>query len=270
VSTAGRPIAWVTGGSRGIGADTAIRLAESGYDVAITARDEARLAAVARAVERRGQRCLAIASDLTDRTSVTAFAEAAEGWGGRCDVLFNNGYYQGSGAQQLLVDMPIEELAISLEADVVASALLCQRAIRMMLQHETDGVIINMSSAVVFLDPQHTVEHGGWSVAYAAGKAGIDQFAKLINAECGSAGIRAYTVEPGFVAYGDDFQRAVERGVETRVNPSEAISAALLWLIQSPEATRLLSKRIHLPSITQKYGLLAGWAGSGTAFSTRW
>jgi NAD(P)-dependent dehydrogenase (short-subunit alcohol dehydrogenase family) len=269
VSSDDRRIAWVTGGSRGIGADTAIRLAESGYDVAITARDQAKLEAVATEIERLGRHALAMASDLTERHSVVEFASAAEAWGGRCDVLLNNGYYQGAGAKQLLVDMPIDELATSLEADVVAPALLCQRAVQMMLKHD-GGVIVNMSSAVVFLDPSRTVANGGWSLAYAAGKAGLDQFAKVINAECGSAGIRAFTVEPGFVAYGDEFKRALDSGEGAPVNPTEAIGAAILWLVQSREASRLLSKRIHLPSITEKYGLLPGWAGSGSAFSTRW
>jgi NAD(P)-dependent dehydrogenase (short-subunit alcohol dehydrogenase family) len=240
-----------------------------GYDVAITARDRVKLEAVATEIEGLGRRAFVMASDLTKRDSVAQFADAAEIWGGRCDVLLNNGYYQGAGSKQLLVDMPMDELATSLEADVVAPALLCQRAIRMMLDHD-GGVIVNMSSSVVFLDPWRTVVNGGWSLAYAAGKAGIDQFAKLINSECGSAGIRAFTVEPGHVAYGDGFHQAVDSGEGVPANPTEAIGAAIAWLVQSPDATRLLSKRVHLPAITQKHGLLPGWAGPGSAFSTRW
>jgi NAD(P)-dependent dehydrogenase (short-subunit alcohol dehydrogenase family) len=267
VSTA-RRVAWVTGGSRGIGADTAIRLAQAGYDVAITARDQARLEAIAGEIEAGGGRCFAKTSDLTDRASVSIFADAAEAWGGRCDVLLNNGYHQGAGANRPLLDIAMDELAASLEADVVAAALLCQRALRMMLNRE-GGVIINMSSSVVFLDPWRTVEDGGWSPAYAAAKAGLEQFAKLINFEHGQSGVLAYTVEPGHVAYGDNFQEAAERE-GSRVTPTEAIGAAILWLVQSPDATRLLSKRINLPSITQKYELLPGWAGPGNPYPTRW
>jgi 3-oxoacyl-[acyl-carrier protein] reductase len=266
----GRRVAWVTGGSRGIGADTAIRLAESGYDVAVTARDEARLESVATEIESVGRRALAVVSDLTDRQSIDAFADAAEAWGGRCDVLCNVGVYQGPGASQLFAEMPIDELAISLEADVVAPALLCQRAIRSMLAQD-GGVIVNMSSAVVYLAPWGTVmDDGGWSLAYAAGKAGIDQFAKLINTEHGSAGIRAYTVEPGFVAYGDEFHKRLDPGERVPVSPAETIGSAIAWLVRSAEASRLLSKRIHLPSITQKYGLLPGWDGPGSPYPTRW
>jgi NAD(P)-dependent dehydrogenase (short-subunit alcohol dehydrogenase family) len=128
-----------------------------------------------------------------------------------------------------------------------------------------------MSSAVVFLDPRGTIEDdGGWSLSYAAGKAGIDQFAKLINAEHGSAGIRAYTVEPGFTAYGDDFRSRLRDGERVPVSPAEAIGPAIAWLITSSDAERLTSKRVHLPSITDKYRLLEGWDGPGSSYPTRW
>jgi NAD(P)-dependent dehydrogenase (short-subunit alcohol dehydrogenase family) len=238
-------VAWVTGASRGMGADTALRLAEVGYDVALTARDQNRLEAVASEVEAFGQRALPFASDLTELSSISAFADAAKAWGGRCDLLCNIGVYQGPGSRQLLLDMPIEELSLTLEADVVAPALLCQRAIPSMISNGA-GFIVNMSSAVVFLDPRGTIaDDGGWALSYAAGKAGIDQFAKLINAELGPAGVRAYTVEPGFVAYGEDFQDRLNDQQGAPVSPAEVIGPAIAWLVSAPDATRLLSKRVH-------------------------
>jgi NAD(P)-dependent dehydrogenase (short-subunit alcohol dehydrogenase family) len=249
-----------------MGADTALRLGKLGYDVALTARDQARLNDVARKVEAAGGRALALASDLTDRSSMTAFADAAEQWVGRCDVLCNIGVYQGPGGRQLFMEMPIDELALTLEADVVAPAILSQRAIPLMLANG-GGVIVNMSSAVVFLNPSGTVQdENGWSLAYAAGKAGIDQFAKLINAELGHSGIRAFTVEPGFVAYGEAYDIALRDNPGVPVSPPEAIGAAIAWLVEAPDANRLLAKRVHLPALTQKYGLLPGWNGPGTAY----
>jgi 3-oxoacyl-[acyl-carrier protein] reductase len=268
--TQGRKVAWITGASRGMGADTALRLAALGYDVALTARDQARLDQVAEEVAALGQRALAVASDLTDLSSIRAFAAAAEAWGGRCDVLCNIGVYQGPGARQLFLEMPIEELSLTLEADVVAPALLCQRAIPSMIANG-GGVIVNMSSAVVFLDPGGTIkDDGGWALSYAAGKAGIDQFAKLINAELGPTGVRAYTVEPGFVAYGDDFRDRLRNGDGIPVSPAEVIGPAIVWLVTAPEAGRLLSKRVHLPSLTAKRELLDGWDGPGSSYPTRW
>jgi NAD(P)-dependent dehydrogenase (short-subunit alcohol dehydrogenase family) len=253
-----------------MGADTALRLAEHGYDVALTARNQEALDSVAREAEALGRRALPLASDLTDRASIEAFADAATSWGGRCDVLCNIGVYQGPGARQLLMDTPIEELALSLEADVVAPTLLCQRALPSMIANG-GGVVVNMSSAVVFLTPWGTIEgDGGWAFSYAAGKSGLDQLAKLINVELGSQGVRAFTVEPGFVAYGDDFHQRLREGERVPVSPAEVIGPAIAWLVTDPASERLLSKRVHLPSLTDKHRLLAGWEGPGSPYRTRW
>ena len=129
-SSPSRPGAWVTGASRGMGADTAVQLARAGFDVALTARDQGRLEAVAAEIEAAGGNALPIASDLTDRASVTAFSDAAVERFGGCDVLCNIGVYQGAGSRQLFMDTPIDELALTLEADVISAALLCQREYR--------------------------------------------------------------------------------------------------------------------------------------------
>ena len=263
-TSAHRPVAWVTGASRGMGADTARRLAEAGYDVALTARDQARLDAVAADVERAGVRAMPLAADLTDRGTVEAFADAAARWGGRCDVLCNIGVYQGPGTRELLLNTPVDELERSLEADVIAPALLIQRAVPLMTAG--GGVIVNMSSGVVFLSPTGTVHESGWSLAYAAAKAGIDQFAKVLNVELGGAGVRVFTVEPGFVAYGEAAAAILSKYPGSPVSPPEAIGPAIVWLVTNPDAAALLDKRVNLPALTLTHGLLPGWAGPGTAY----
>lgn len=259
-----RPVAWVTGGSRGMGADTVRRLAEAGYDVALTARDQARLDAVAADVERVGGQALPVAADLTDRRAVERFADAAARWRARCDVLCNIGIYQGPGTRQMFMDTPVEELERSLEADVIAPALLIQRAVPLMAPR--GGVVVNMSSGVVFLSPTGSVREGGWSLSYGAAKAGIDQFAKVLNVELAPVGIRVFTVEPGFVAYGESLAATLRRYPGSPVSPPEAIGPAIVWLVSHPDAEALLGKRINLPALTLSHGLLPGWAGPGTAF----
>ena len=265
---ASRPVAWVTGASRGMGAVTSVAFAEAGYDVAVTARDRAALEAVAARVEAAGTAALVVPADLTDRASVSAFADAALARFGRCDVLCNIGIYQGDGTRQLFMDTPIAELEASLEADVVAPALLCQRSVPSMLA-AGGGTIVNMSSSSVFLDPPGTVRENGWSLAYVAAKAGIDRFASILNVELGPSGIRAFNVEPGFVAYGQDLETALRKYPGIPVSPPEAIGPAIVWLVQSPEADRLRSKRIYLPRLTHKHQLLAGWDGPGTSYPPR-
>ena len=126
------------------------------------------------------------------------------------------------------------------------------------------GTIVNMSSAVTFLEPAGTVHGNGWSLAYAAAKAGIDQFAKVLNAELSGSGVRAFNVEPGFVAYGEELKGMLEKHSGVAVSPPEAIGVAIVWLVRSPDADRLLSKRVNLPSLTVKQGLLPGWNGPGS------
>ena len=97
-----RKVAWVTGASRGMGADTALRLAAAGYDVALTARDQGRLDAMAARIATNGVAAFPLAADLTDRKSMGAFADAALGRFGRCDVLCNIGIYQDPAANNCL------------------------------------------------------------------------------------------------------------------------------------------------------------------------
>jgi NAD(P)-dependent dehydrogenase (short-subunit alcohol dehydrogenase family) len=261
-----RKVAWVTGASRGMGADTAIQLARAGYDVALTARDQARLESVAKEIETVGGSALPVAADLTRRPTIEAFADMAIARFGRCDVLCNIGIYQGSGLQSLFMDTALDEFAISYEADVIAPALLCQRAIPLMVA-QGGGTIFNMSSSSVFLDPPGTVKENGWSLAYVAAKAGLDRFASIFNVELSGTAIRTFNVEPGFVAYGEQLAETLAKYPGIPVSPPESIGPAIVWLTTSPDADRLLSMRVYLPGISHKYGLLEGWAGPGTPYA---
>lgn len=260
-----RRVAWVTGASRGMGADTAIQLAKAGYDVALTARDQARLDSVAKEIEAAGGSALPVATDLANRITMEAFAEAAVSRFGRCDVLCNIGIYQGPGLRSLFMDTPLDEFAVSFEADVIAPALLCRKAIPLMID-QGGGTIVNMSSSSVFLDPPGTVNENGWSLAYVAAKAGLDRFASILNVELSGTAVRAFNVEPGFVAYGEQLAEALAKYPGIPVSPPESIGPAIVWLTTSPDADRLLSKRVYLPGISHRHGLLEGWEGPGTRY----
>jgi NAD(P)-dependent dehydrogenase (short-subunit alcohol dehydrogenase family) len=263
-----RKVAWLTGANRGMGAATAIDLARAGFDVAITARDQGRLDATAKEVADAGGRAVALASDLTDRVSMSAFADAAVDRFGRCDVLGNIGIRKGPGMTQRFLDTPLDEFATCFEADVIAAALLCQRAVPLMLA-EGGGTVVNMSTSSVFLEPPGPVGENGWSISYVAAKAGIDRFASILNVELGARGIRAFNVEPGFVAYGENLAATIAKYPGIPVSPPEAIGRAITWLVGSPEADRFLPKRVNLPGLTHKLGLLPGWDGPGTEWTAR-
>jgi len=277
-----RPVAFVTGGSRGIGASTAIALAGAGYDVAITARtlregegtrwhehgeerpQSGSLETVAAAIEAAGTRPLMIAMDLLDRDAVIAAADTALAEFGHVDLVCNIGIYQGPGSG-LILETPVDLFARHLEGDVLAPFVLLQRFLPAMIE-QGGGTVVNMSSYVARNEPPGTMDENGWSLGYAAAKAAIGRFSGVINAELGNQGIVAYTVDPGFVAHADEFDEMIAKYPGMPVSPPEASANAIVWLVTSPDAQRLKTKHIYLPGLADKYGLVEGWEGPGTPY----
>ena len=122
-----RPVAMITGASRGIGRAAAIDLAEAGFDVVITARTEREgegrsdiddglalpgsLESTAAAIVATGAEVLAVRMDLLDRSSVMAAVAAAYERFATIDLLLNNAVYQGFGGMELIADIPDDGLA---------------------------------------------------------------------------------------------------------------------------------------------------------------
>ena len=182
-----RPVAWVTGANRGMGAVTARCLAGAGYDLVLSARDDVLLSEVAAEIEARGRNAVAVPCDLTDRAAVDHLADVALERFGRCDVLCNIGIYKGPSLNQLVEETSVDELQRHLDADLVAPFLLCRRALPWMREH--GGTIVNMGSSSIAMDPPDTPHGSGWSFAYAAAKAGLDQLARLLQVEVGPDGV---------------------------------------------------------------------------------
>lgn len=117
-----RPVAFITGASRGIGAESAVALAAVGYDLAITARTlqegerhehgswttnttplPGSLAVTAARVEAAGGRCLSLRSDILQPDTVVSAIDTCLDHFGHIDLLFNNACYQGPGNMQRLL-----------------------------------------------------------------------------------------------------------------------------------------------------------------------
>lgn len=265
-------VALVTGASRGIGAATAVKLAEQGFDVAIGARtlggddpelvddlsEIGSLGQTAALVEARDRRALPVEMDLTDRDSVRSFVERATTELGDVDVLVNNAVYQGPGNMAPLEGTDLELIERTVDADVISMALLLQLIVPSMAARG-GGVVVNVTSAVAFREPPGPLGRGGWGFAYGIAKGACDRMAGLVNAEFGDRGVRAYNIEPGFVAYGERLESAKASYPGIAVTPPAAIGATIAWLATDDGASRFLNKRVHGPELCRDLELLPGW-----------
>lgn len=255
---AGARTALVTGASRGIGKGIAIALARAGYDVAITARTvnegdassiapetgdslPGSLATTATAIEQHGVRAVCVRLDLLELDSLASAVDAAvHGLGGRLDVLVNNAIYVGAGNERLFAECTSDNLASRVTGNVTAQLLITQRALQHMLDNEPmidkqRGTVCCITSGAGQTTPRTPVGRGGWPLAYSVTKAGFHRIADMLMVEYGDQGIRAFNVNPGFVATervlaaGEQLEFVAKHGITP-----EVIGTAIAHLIDDP------------------------------------
>jgi 3-oxoacyl-[acyl-carrier protein] reductase len=184
-----RPVAVVSGGSRGIGKEVVRRLAADGYDVAFCFRSQSGAAEeVIADAEQRGATVLAKQVDVADSAAVTAFVSATEGELGPIDLVVCSA---GITRDSLLLTMSGPDWHDVLDTNLTGVYNLCRAAIFPMLKRRSGSVVTISSVAGV---------HGnGGQVNYAASKAGIIGFTRSLAKEVGRYGIRVNSVAPGFI-----------------------------------------------------------------------
>ena len=177
--------ALVTGGSKGIGAEVAIVLAEAGADVAISGRDTAGLADTAEKVRAAGRTCVEIEADLATVAGAEQTAAAALDAFGTVDILVNNA---GIARIDNLIDMSLEDWEETQAVNLRTPFLLAQALVPGMIAQGM-GKIINISSqaGVIALEG-----HG----AYAASKGGLNMLTKVMAAEWSRYNIQINAVAP--------------------------------------------------------------------------
>ncbi len=179
-------IALITGGSRGIGAAIAKRLAADGAKVAITYTKGADAAAsVVKAIERAGGKAIAIQADAADADAGKAAVEKTVSTFGRLDVLVNNA---GTAIPKAFVETTLEEMDRVLDINVRGVFVATQAALKHMNE---GGRIIMIGSAV----GERAVAPG--LVPYAATKGAVKMFTQALSRELGSRGITVNNVQPG-------------------------------------------------------------------------
>jgi NAD(P)-dependent dehydrogenase (short-subunit alcohol dehydrogenase family) len=272
--------ALVTGASRGIGKAIAVHLARAGFDVALMARSvqegERRehsstisrsdtsplpgsLSTTAELIESAGARSLTVPADLTDRSSVIAAAETVlAGWG-PVDVLVNNGRYIGPGHMDRFLDTPLELLDLHLEANVMAPLTLTKRVLPGMLERGS-GCIVNISSGAGTHDPPDPVGQGGWGLGYGISKGALHRAAGILALELGGRGIRAYNVQPGFIATERMAQDMATFGFDASAGaPPDVVGAVVAWLVTDPAAAEPNGRAIEAQDVCRDLDLLPGW-----------
>jgi 3-oxoacyl-[acyl-carrier protein] reductase len=179
-------IALVTGGSRGIGAAIAKRLAADGANVAITyAKDASAASAVVKAIERAGRKAIAIQADAADAAAVNAAVEKTVTDFGRLDVLVNNA---GTAVPKTFAETTLEEMDRVIDINVRGVFVATQAA----LKHMKDGGRIIMIGSSV---GERVLVPG--LVPYSATKGAVKIFTQALSREVGSRGITVNNVQPG-------------------------------------------------------------------------
>ncbi|HVU61006.1 MAG TPA: SDR family NAD(P)-dependent oxidoreductase [Mycobacteriales bacterium] len=273
-----RPVALVTGASRGIGKACALALADAGFAVAFTARTakegdgrddsdaggnvaiEGSLERTAAEVEARGAHALPLVADLLDFGSLeAAVATTLERWH-RLDVLVLNAVHTGAGSMLRVLDTPADVFVTKLTANAAAQLVLVRAALPAMLAAGR-GRIIAITSYSATHDPTAPVGEGGWGYAYAASKAAFHRLAGHLAVEVGGRGVIAVNVDPGHVMTERMAANAERLGLEGRYEgaPPSAPAAAVAWLATAAEAVELNGQTVNGLKIALERGLHPDW-----------
>ncbi|TDC56240.1 SDR family oxidoreductase [Actinomadura sp. KC345] len=273
-----KPVALVTGASRGIGRRTALALAAAGHDVAFTARTAEEgagripprhgtsgaipvpgsLARTRAEIEALGARALPVRMDLLDRASVRAAARTVLDTWGRVDVLVNNAVAHIAGTHERFLDLDVEVAERTVTANYLNQIVLLQAVLPAMLD-QGGGTIVNLCSGSATSDPPGPPGEGGWGVAYSASKAAFGRLAGAVNAEYRERGVRAFNLDPGFVVTEAGAARGgldALKGKGFEPTPEEAPAAAVVWLVTDPAADKLRARVIWTPKLVADHALL--------------
>ena len=220
-------IALVTGGSRGIGAAIAKRLAADGANVAITYTKGADAAAsVVKEIESACRKAIAIQADATDAGAVDAAVEKTVATFGRLDVLVNNA---GTAIPKTFEETTLEEMDRVLDINVRGVFIATQAALKHM---KSGGRVIMIGSSV----GERVLVPG--LVPYSATKGAVKIFTQALSREVASRGITVNNVQPG--------------PIDTELNPADSE-----WAVPQKAATSL-ARYGHVNEVAALVAFVAG------------
>jgi NAD(P)-dependent dehydrogenase (short-subunit alcohol dehydrogenase family) len=186
-------VALVTGANRGIGREVARQLAEGGYEVLLSARDEAKARSAAdELAEETGAVVRPLTLDVADPRSISAAAERVRAEPGRLDVLVNNAGI-GSDFGVAGVDPDFAAIQRALDTNFYGAYRLTVELLALLRQSEHPR-IVNVSSGM-----GGVAEMGGWSPGYRVSKAALNAMTRILATELKDDGFLVNSACPGFV-----------------------------------------------------------------------
>ena len=235
-------VAIVTGAGRGIGAASAIALAEAGADVLISSRTEAQLNEVAERIEALGRRAVVVPADLSDLDAVAGLADTAQAALGRLDIVVNN---VGGSMPRAFMDTSANRLVREFSWNVATAHALTRAAVPHMLSGE-GGAVVGISSMMGRTS-------GRGFVAYGTAKAGLSHWTRLAAQDL-SPRIRVNAIAVGSIATSaleivledDGLRTAMEQSTPLkRIGDPEEIAATVLFLA-SPAGGYMTGKVVEV------------------------
>ncbi len=229
-------VAFVTGGSRGIGAATVRAMASEGWDVGFSYRTEVGAAdALVEEVRSAGHRAFAVRCDVAEESSVVQAFQAVTAELGVMTAFVNNAGVVDYAAR--LDEMSVERLDRMFRINAVGAFLCAREAVKVMSTKHggLGGSIVNVGSAAARIgSPSQYID-------YAASKAALDTMTLGLSKEIAAEGVRVNCVRPGITrtdihASGGQPDRADLMGVNIplgRAGEPEEVAALILWLCSS-------------------------------------
>jgi len=221
-------VAIVTGAGRGIGAATALAVAEAGADVVISSRTPDQLEAVAAQVEGVGRRAVVVPADLSDLEAVAGLVDHARDAFGRLDLVVNN---VGGTMPQSFMDTTAKTMEDAFHFNVATAHALTRAAVPIMLDTSGAGAVVSISSALGRMADRGFIAYGTakGALAHWTRLAATDLAPKIrVNAiAVGSIGTSALDV----VLNDDGMRRSMEDATPLgRIGDPEDIAAAVVYL----------------------------------------
>lgn len=233
----------VTGAGRGIGAASALALAEAGADVLISARTEEQLQAVADRIKSAGRRAVVVAADLDELDAVAGLADRAAEVFGRLDIVVNN---VGGAMPRPFMDTSPRRLEAAFHFNVSTAHALTRAAVPHMLAGGGGGAVVSISSAM-----GRTAGRG--YLAYGTAKAALAHYTRLAATDLAPR-IRVNAVAVGSVATSalevvltdDSLRTTMEQATPLRrIGDPQDIAAAVVYLC-SPAGAYVTGKVLEV------------------------